>query len=55
MLTEDIIDYMPNRIEKPILEIRAEYEAEEARKKTKLEERQLVIDETLKQYEQQKE
>lgn len=46
--------FFPRRIAKPALAIRAEREEKEARKKAEREERQKVIDEALKQYEQQK-
>lgn len=53
-LPEDVISMLPSRQSKPILAIRAEAEAKEERKKAEREERQKVIDEALKQYEQQK-
>ena len=54
MLPEDFISYLPGRLAKPILEIRAEREAKKAREKAEREERQKIVDEALKQYEQQK-
>ncbi len=49
-----IESYLPAKIAKPALEIIAESEAREERKKAEREERQKVIDEALKQYEQRK-
>lgn len=46
--------FFPKRIAKPALEIRAKSEEKKAREKAEREERQKVIDEALKQYEQQK-
>lgn len=52
---DDMLEsFFPRRIAKPALAIRAEREEKEARKKAEREERQKVIDEALKQYEQQK-
>lgn len=46
--------FYPKRIAKPALEIIAEARAKEAREKAEREERKKVVDEALKQYEQQK-
>ena len=54
MFPENAISRLPKRIASPILQIRAEREEKEARKKAEREERQKVIDEALKQYDQQK-
>lgn len=54
MLPENAISRLPKRIASPILQIRAEREEKELRKKAEREERQKFIDEALKQYEQQK-
>lgn len=54
LLPEDCFYLMPKRITKPMLEIRAKIEEKKAREKAEREERQKVIDEALKQYEQQK-
>ena len=51
---EELEYLFPKKIAKPALEIIAADEAEEAKAKTEHEERQKVIDEALKQYEQQK-
>ncbi len=52
---DDILKaFFPGRIAKPALEIRAEHEAKEVREKAEREERKKVVDEALKQYEQQK-
>lgn len=53
-LPEECYRFIPSRIAKPALEIRAERVAEEVRKKAEHEERQQVIDGALLQYEQQK-
>ena len=53
-LPEECYRFMPNRIAKPALEIRAEREAKEARKKAEREGRKKVVDEALNQYEQSK-
>ena len=46
--------FYPKRIATPALEIRAKSKEKEARKKAEREERKRVVDEALKQYEQQK-
>ncbi|MDE6829021.1 MAG: hypothetical protein K2P34_01595 [Lachnospiraceae bacterium] len=51
---EELEYLFPKKIAKPALEIIAADEAEEAKEKAEREERQKVIDEALKQYEQQK-
>ncbi len=52
---DDILKaFFPGRIAKPALKIRAEHESKEAREKAEREERKRVVDEALKQYEQQK-
>lgn len=53
-LPEDALRMMPNKQAKPALKIIAEHEAKEAREKAEHEERKKVVDEALKQYEQQK-
>jgi len=54
LLPEDCFYLMPGRVAKPALAIRAKSEEKKAREKAEREERQKVIDEALKQYEQQK-
>lgn len=46
--------FYPKRIAKPALEIITEHKAKEEREKAEREERKKVVDEALKQYEQQK-
>lgn len=46
--------FYPRRIAKPAIEIREQHREKEAREKAEREERKRVVDEALKQYEQQK-
>ena len=53
--SDDVLEtFYPRRIAKPAIEIREQHREKEAREKAEREERKRVVDEALKQYEQQK-